>query len=97
VGRLPTDTGTRVVVVDPAQPKKLYAGAEVGVYRSDDAGETWSPASRGLPDGVVEALAMDPWEHQRLYAGTLAGPLYLSEDGADAWRPLAGTGRGAAR
>ncbi len=97
MGRLPAETGTGVVVVDPAQPRRLYAATGAGVYRSGDAGETWDRASRGLPDGVVEALAMDPREHQRLYAGTLAGPLYLSEDGADAWRPLAGTGRGAAR
>lgn len=107
MGRLPATTGAttgaRVVVIDPAQPKRVYAAGAAGLYRSDDAGQSWEPAGQGLPDGGVEALALDPRQPQRLYAATAAGALYRSDDGASSWRALqetvagAGAGTGAGR
>jgi hypothetical protein len=36
--------------VDPANPQRVYASLNTdGVFRSDDGGQTWSPANRGLP------------------------------------------------
>ncbi len=95
MGRLPARTEARVVLIDPRQPRRVYAAALTGLYRSDDAGRSWQPANQGLPDGSVVALALDPREPQRLYAATPAGALYLSEDGASSWRALPGTGGGA--
>ena len=97
MGRWPAKTEARVVLIDPRQPKRVYAAASMGLYRSDDAGRSWQPADHGLPDGGVAALALDPREPQRLYAATPAGALYLSEDGARSWRTLPGTGSGAKR
>ncbi len=97
MGRLPAKTEARVVLIDPKQPKRVYAAASTGLYRSDDAGRSWQPANQGLPDGDVAALALDPREPQRVYAATPAGALYLSEDGASSWRVLPGTGSGAKR
>ena len=94
MGRLPTTPGARQVLVDPKQPKRVYAAGEHGLYRSDDAGETWQATTQGLPEGDMAALALDPRQPQRLYAATSAGALYLSEDGATSWRALVGTGSG---
>ncbi len=97
MGSLPAQTEARVVLIDPTQPERIYAAADTGVYRSDDAGRTWQRAANGLPDGGVEALALDPRQPRRLYAMTATGALFLSEDGADSWQALPGTGSGAKR
>ncbi len=97
MGSLPAKTGLRVVLIDPKQAKRVYAAADTGLYRSDDAGRTWQLASQGLPEGGVAALALDPREPQRLYAAVPAGGLYVSEDGARSWRLLPGTGGAAKR
>ena len=90
MGRLPTGAGARVVVVDPDQPTRVYAASENGVYRSDDAGQSWAPASQGLQGQRMASLAVDPSRSRRLYALTMPGAVYVSEDGADSWRPTQG-------
>ena len=90
MGSLPAQAGVHTVLIDPKQPKQVYGAADTGLYRSQDAGETWQAASTGLPVGGVVALALDPREPQRLYAATASGALYLSEDGANSWQALAG-------
>jgi photosystem II stability/assembly factor-like uncharacterized protein len=52
-GGLPTQAqhvGRIAVAIAPSNPKRVYAFADApaggGVYRSDDAGETWTPADR---------------------------------------------------
>jgi hypothetical protein len=43
------------LVVDPANPQQLFAGADIGIWRSADGGANWSPYQNGLPDaGVVD-------------------------------------------
>lgn len=37
---------------DPATPTTLYAGADDGVYKSEDGGVTWRTANRRLPGGA---------------------------------------------
>jgi len=93
---LPT-SGAKIVRIDPRQPKRVYAAGEAGLYRSDDAGQTWRPAGEGFPSGAIAALALDPRQPERLYAATAAGDLFLSEDGANSWRALPGAAFGAGR
>jgi photosystem II stability/assembly factor-like uncharacterized protein len=95
VGSLPAKVGAHVVLIDPDDPSRVYAAGDSGLYRSDDAGQTWEPASQGLPDGGVAALALDPRQPRRLYAAAATGALYLTEDGASSWRALPGAVRGA--
>lgn len=99
MGSLPakTETGARVVLIDPQQPKRVYVANATGLYRSDDAGQTWQPTAQGLLGSGVGALALDPRQPERLYATTPAGALYLSEDGGSSWRALAGTNTDARR
>ena len=50
---------TRYLAYDPTEPKRLYAGIEVGgMLISDDSGHSWQPANQGLTDmDVHEVLA----------------------------------------
>ena len=87
MGSLPANAEAMLVLIDPEQPSRVYAGDPTTLYRSNDAGQTWEPAGQGLPEPVV-ALALDPRQPERLYALTASGTLYRSEDGAGSWQPL---------
>lgn len=90
MGSLPAKAGASLVVIDPKQPDRVYAAGTSGLYRSDDAGQTWQLMTQGLPSGGVTALTLDPRSPDRLYAATSTGALAISTDGARSWRPLAG-------
>lgn len=86
-------------------PNSLLAGQPPGqpggVFRSDDAGASWTLASGGLPGhpgstvatGVI-ALAVDPADGDRLWAisnesdaaGRPANRVFASDDGGRSWR-----------
>ena len=67
------------IVLDPANKGRMFAAiSAAGVFRSDDAGETWRPVTKGLssqyiPDPTAEIghcvhrIAMNPSKPQVLY------------------------------
>jgi photosystem II stability/assembly factor-like uncharacterized protein len=69
---------------------RVYAAGERALYRSDDGGQTWQASAQGLPDGGIQALALDPRQPERLVAAASSGAFYISEDGADSWQALTG-------
>lgn len=93
MGRLPTGGAISAVVVDPENPPRVYASNNSGVFRSDDAGETWVSANQGLGDRESVSLALDPSVPRRLFALTAKGALYVTQDGASTWQALAGVPR----
>ncbi len=54
------DVQHNAVAVDPDKPKNVYVGADIGCWRSTDAGSTWAPFSEGLPDASVVDLLIAP-------------------------------------
>lgn len=44
----------------PANPKRLFMQFHGNVYRSDDAGQSWSSIAAGLPSGFGFPLVIDP-------------------------------------
>ena len=69
----------------------LFAGtAEVGIFRSTDGGETWTPANEGLrvsQDDILPSILVLTQEGNTLYAGT-NGDLFYSTNGGDSWQQL---------
>jgi len=74
------------------KPWTIISGArEGGVYRSTDAGETWTKLGGGLPAGLVgkSDLAVSPADAGRLYVLIEAEPgggLYRSDDRGTSFR-----------
>ncbi|HUF11532.1 MAG TPA: hypothetical protein VMN78_00365 [Longimicrobiales bacterium] len=84
------------VVVDPRDGRRITVAVSAGgVYRSDDAGETWRAMNRGVracfqpdqfpPSGqCVHKLVAHPADPDRLYQQNHCGT-YRSDDGGESW------------
>jgi hypothetical protein len=95
------------VVAHPRRPDTAYllplAGAEYRctpdgrctVWRTTDAGASWSPLTNGLPPVdahltvLRDAFTTDGDEPAGLYFGTRSGEVYGSADDGDSWQLLA--------
>ena len=51
----------------PTRPERLFLQFHGGVYRSDDAGESWIDIADGLPSDFGFALAIDPADADSAY------------------------------
>jgi photosystem II stability/assembly factor-like uncharacterized protein len=73
------------VVVDHRQPQRLYVGTgRGGVFRSDDAGESWREMNEGLYYKEVSSLVQHPVTGE-LYAGTRPASIFKSSDYGESW------------
>jgi photosystem II stability/assembly factor-like uncharacterized protein len=72
-----------------ANPDVLIAGTFNGIFRSDNAGDTWIQLPTTSTAGLVhvESLAIDPRTTNIIYAGTWYLP-YKSTDGGKTWRTI---------
>ncbi len=55
---LPNGNPINTIAIDPANNARLFAGADVGLFRSDDAGANWYAWDQGLPNAPVLHIAM---------------------------------------
>ena len=88
------------VAFDPSVPATLFAGSfgEVfnvpyigGVYKSTDAGTTWSFSTNGLQlSGFVTAIVVDPSTSDTVYAASYGDGIFKSTDGGNAWSKTTG-------
>lgn len=68
------------LALDPRDERRLYVGTNgVGVYRSDDAGESFFPVGT-VGDGRITSLAHDPTLAGVVYAGSAGGGVGVSRD-----------------
>jgi photosystem II stability/assembly factor-like uncharacterized protein len=72
-----------------SEPNILIAGTFNGIFRSDNAGDSWQqlPTSNVQNLYHVESLAIDPRTTNTIYAGTWYLP-YKSTDGGQTWRSI---------
>lgn len=82
------------LAMSPAEPERVLVGAassarrqEAQPYLSVDGGRSWRGLDGlGAPEDMVVALAWDPADPDRVYAGSDQGKLYLSGDRGELWR-----------
>lgn len=56
------DTPVSSFAIDPENPQTLFAGTDIGVFRSDNGGTNWFPFSNGLPRLAVFGMEVHPRE-----------------------------------
>jgi hypothetical protein len=59
------------------------------VFRTTDAGFTWSDCSGNLPEAPVNVILVDPQHRERLYVGTDVGCFFSADTGAS-WQTMGG-------
>ena len=57
----------------PGSVSRLFQQNHCGVYRTDDAGETWQEITTGLPSDFGFPLALHPRDPDTLYVIPLKG------------------------
>ena len=105
------DAGGTELVMDPTNNKVLYAamyqrrraawgmnggGANSGIWKSSDAGRTWTRLSKGLPEGAIGRIGLDIFRKDPsiLYARVehaKQGGVYRSDDAGSSWRKMGST------
>ncbi|MCA1616405.1 MAG: peptidoglycan-binding protein, partial [Acidobacteria bacterium] len=73
----------------PSNPDILVVGSNRGVYRSEDAGETWKTFDTAAYPDIrnIESLAIDPRNPDHIYVGTWHLP-WKTEDGGQSWKSI---------
>lgn len=80
-----TELNTLSIAVDPATPATVYAGTAQGLFKSTDGGASFIPASNGITNFTVVALAADPNDPSVKYAATADSGVLRSTDGGASW------------
>ena len=83
------------LAVHPTLPRTAYVTISgyrwdepiAHVFRTDDAGATWTTRSGGLPEAPANVVLFDPADPDRLYLGSDAGAFY-TDDGGAGWQLL---------
>ena len=82
----------------PRRPERMFMQFHGGVYRSDDAGQTWTDIGAGLPSDFGFPLALDPADPDSAYVIPLEGAgdrvtpegrlrVYETRDAGESWTP----------
>jgi hypothetical protein len=91
----PHDPNTVYIVPMQSDEFRCAPEAKLRVYRTRDAGASWAPLTRGLPQQgafetvVRDALSADSHDPAGVYFGTRNGKVFASADDGDHWSLIA--------
>src|SRR5918997_1554633 len=90
----PHDPDTVFVFPLAADSERIPPGGRARVWRSTDAGETWTPSASGLPDRFYAAVMRDAFATDNagrtgLYFGARDGTVFASLDDGESWTEIA--------
>ena len=85
MGGLPTST-VNGFTVHPSNPKIMYVGMRDGIFRSNNAGESWTRAANGPKN--VAAVTINPKKPSEVLAATIDGKIFRSNDGGVRWEAV---------
>ena len=102
-------TGFTEIAMDPSNPDVLYAaslererreygflpgGPETGIFKTTDAGRTWTQLKEGLPTGDLGRIGLSVCKskpavvYATIHAKAPAAGLYRSEDAGATWKQM---------
>jgi photosystem II stability/assembly factor-like uncharacterized protein len=87
---LPANAFSSFVAIDPNNASVLYTGGPFGVYKSTNAGDSWTSASTGLSASGASAMSIDRYDSNHLLAWVNSSG-YESTNGGASWTPFSTT------
>lgn len=82
---------TKDVAVDPHAPDDLYLATPEGLWVSRDRGDHWEWLNSGIKRPYIMTVEVDSTRQGRVFGGYEQG-IFLSENGARSWQPVAAKG-----
>jgi len=87
------------VVSHPSNPDRMFLQHHWGVYRSDDAGDSWQDIGKGLPSDFGFAMEIDPHDANTVYIIPIESDefrctpeaklrVYKTKNGGESWEAL---------
>ena len=87
------------VVSHPSHPNRMFLQHHWGVYRSDDAGDSWTDIGNGLPSDFGFAMEINPHDANTVYIIPIESDefrctpeaklrVYRTKNAGDSWEPL---------
>jgi len=87
------------VVSHPSNPDRMFLQHHWGVYRSDDAGDSWQDIGKGLPSDFGFAMEIDPHDANTVYIIPIESDefrctpeaklrVYKTNNGGESWEAL---------
>ena len=83
------DDCVRCLLPDPRKPGAVFAGAETGLFRSEDCGVSWHRVDSALNPYAVWKIVADSNDPSIMYAGTGSpsrSAFFRSSDGGQTWQ-----------
>jgi photosystem II stability/assembly factor-like uncharacterized protein len=82
------DVQVRTLAISPHNPHQAYAGSDVGLYRSDDSGASWTLLESPMSGMQIWSVAVDPADPDVIFAGTKPPAIFRSSNGGKSWERL---------
>jgi len=87
------------VVQHPSRPERLFLQNHWGLYRSENAGDSWEDVANGVPSDFGFAMAMHPHDPDTVYIVPIESDMfrctpegklrvYRTRDAGGSWEPL---------
>jgi photosystem II stability/assembly factor-like uncharacterized protein len=86
-----SDAIVRCLSNHPSRPQVVFAGTDRGLFKSENAGESWQRVESLLNEYCVWRISVHPDDPSVVFAGTgtpTPAAVFRSEDGGQTWRQL---------
>jgi photosystem II stability/assembly factor-like uncharacterized protein len=86
-----SDCIVKALLSDPWHPGVVYAGTDMGLYKSDDNGAGWHLLDTPMNGSMVWSMAIDPVDSNVMFVGTGTPSqpgIFRSADGGKTWDRL---------
>ena len=86
-----SDCIVKTLLSEPRQPEIVYAGTDMGLYRSDTGGGRWRLLDTPMSGSMVWSMGIDPVDPSVMFAGTGTPSqpgIYRSLDASRSWQQL---------